>query len=233
MRRILAIALGLCASPVFAATFTVTTTADFGAGSFRQAIQDAEATPAADTIHFNLPGPGVHTILLTTWLPKAFNPITVDGYTQPGSSPNTLPLAQGTNAVLNIEINGAAVALASCWELETPATSHIQGLVINRCSDGAIYNKGALTVTGNFLGTTPAGTPVNDGSSQSWGVFGLGTLGNEPPIQMTVGGPNPADRNLISGNVGLGGIRLQYNVAGAVQGNLIGTDATVSYAITN
>ncbi len=225
--------LFLCVTaPLAAATFTVTTTADSGAGSLRQAILDAEAAPGADTIHFNIPGPGVHTIVLTTWLPKAFGPITVDGYTQPGSSPNTLPLAQGTNAVLNVEINGAAVILAPCWELETTA-AHIQGLVINRCGDGALYDKGELTVTGNFLGTTPAGTPVDDGSSQRWGVFALGSLGNEPPINVQVGGPNPADRNLISGNPGLAGVYFEYNVAGKVQGNLIGTDATVSYVITN
>ncbi len=228
---VLVLALSAAASAP-AATFTVTTTADTGPGSLRQAILDAEAAPGADTIHFNIPGAGVHTIALTTWLPKAFGPITVDGYTQPGSSPNTLPLAQGTNAVLNVEINGAAVSLASCWELET-TDAHIRGLVINRCGDGAIYNKGNLTVTGNFLGTTPAGTPVGDGSSQRWGVFALGTLGNEPPINVQVGGPDPADRNLISGNPGLAGVYLEYNVAGKVQGNLIGTDATVSYVITN
>ena len=52
--------------------------------------------------------------------------MTIDGYTQPGSSPNTLPLAQGTNAVLNIEINGAGVALAPCWELgATAPTSRV------------------------------------------------------------------------------------------------------------
>ncbi len=232
MRTRLALLLLCATAPLPAATFTVTTTADSGAGSLRQAILDAEAAPGADTIQFNIPGPGVHTIFLTTWLPKAFGPITVDGYTQPGSSPNTLPLAQGTNAVLNIEINGAAVSLASCWELETTA-AHIQGLVINRCGDGAIYDKGNLTVTGNFLGTTPAGTPVDDGSSQRWGVFALGTLGNEPPLNVQVGGPNPADRNLISGNPGLAGVYLEYNVAGKVQGNLIGTDANVSYVITN
>ena len=232
MPRALLVCALLVSTPLAAATFTVTNTSDSGAGSLRQAILDAEAAPGADTIHFNIPGPGVHTIFLTTWLPKAFDPVTVDGYTQPGSSPNTLPLAQGTNAVLNIEINGAGVALAPCWELETTA-AHIQGLVINRCGDGAIYNKGALTVTGNFLGTTPAGTPVDDGSSQRWGVYALGTLGNEPPIPVQIGGPNPADRNLISGNPGLAGVYLQFNVAGAVQGNLIGTDATVSYAITN
>jgi hypothetical protein len=79
------LSLTAAAVPLSAATFTVTTTADSGAGSLRQAILDAEAAPGADTIQFNIPGPGVHTIFLTTWLPKAFGPSTVDGYTQPGS----------------------------------------------------------------------------------------------------------------------------------------------------
>ncbi len=127
MRSTLALALMLStplAATLSAATFTVTNTSDAGAGSLRQAILDSESNPGADTIAFNIPGAGVHTIALTTWLPKAFDPVTVDGYTQPGSSPNTLPLAQGTNAVLNVEINGAAVALAQCWELETDRLAH-------------------------------------------------------------------------------------------------------------
>ncbi|HQU82429.1 MAG TPA: hypothetical protein PKY59_04865, partial [Pyrinomonadaceae bacterium] len=40
---------------ISAATFTVTNTADSGAGSLRQAVADANATPAADTINFNIP----------------------------------------------------------------------------------------------------------------------------------------------------------------------------------
>ena len=67
--------------------------------------------------------------------------VTVDGYTQPGSSPNTLPLAQGTNAVLNVEINGAAVILAPCWSYQADG-GRIQGLVINHCPFGAIYTTG-------------------------------------------------------------------------------------------
>ena len=75
----------------------------------------------------------MHTIALTTWLPKAIDPLTVDGYTQPGSSPNTLPLAQGTNAVLNVEINGAGRhARVRAGSSKRPA-ARIQGLVINRC----------------------------------------------------------------------------------------------------
>ncbi len=224
-------ALVALAGSLSAATFTVTTTSDAGAGSLRQAIMDANASPGADTIVFNIPGGGVHTIVLTTWLPKATDVLSVDGYTQPGSSPNTLPLALGTNAVLNIEINGAASILAPCWELEFPPGGRIQGLVMNRCPFGALYIKGGLTVTGNFFGTTPAGTPVGDGSPQGWGVFALGSLGNEPPIAVNVGGPNPADRNLISGLTT--GIYLDDNVASTIQGNLIGTDATLSYSIAN
>ena len=108
MRFRLGLAGFLAAAFLHANTYTVTNTNDSGAGSLRQAILDANANPGADTIVFAIPGAGVHTIVLTTWLPNATDSVTVDGYTQPGSSPNTLPLAQGTNAVLNVEIDGAA-----------------------------------------------------------------------------------------------------------------------------
>ena len=39
-------------------TYTVTSTADSGAGSLRQAILDANANPGADTIAFNIVGAG-------------------------------------------------------------------------------------------------------------------------------------------------------------------------------
>ncbi|MFZ1728947.1 MAG: choice-of-anchor Q domain-containing protein [Bacteroidota bacterium] len=52
-------------SPANAATFTVTTTADAGAGSLRQAVLDANAAAGADIIDFSLPA-GPQTITLTT-----------------------------------------------------------------------------------------------------------------------------------------------------------------------
>ena len=51
-----------------AATFTVTSTANGGTGTLRQAIIDANATPAADVIQFSIAGAGVHTISLTVYL---------------------------------------------------------------------------------------------------------------------------------------------------------------------
>jgi len=41
--------------PASAATYTVTTTADSGAGSLRWAIEQANANPGADGIDFNIP----------------------------------------------------------------------------------------------------------------------------------------------------------------------------------
>jgi hypothetical protein len=105
MRRFLfAFLLLLAASSLAADTFTVTNTSDSGAGSLRQAIDDANANPGADTIAFNIPGAGVHTITPLTDLPQITDGVTIDGYTQPGSSVNTDPIA--TNAALLIELHG-------------------------------------------------------------------------------------------------------------------------------
>jgi hypothetical protein len=90
-----------------AATFTVTNTGDSGPGSLRQAILDANAAPGADAIAFNIPGRGVHAIGPLSPLPALTDDagVTIDGYTQPGASPNTLAI--GDNAVLLVELNGA------------------------------------------------------------------------------------------------------------------------------
>ena len=78
------------------ATFTVANTNAFGTGSLAQAIIDANAAAGADLIQFDIAGTGPHTIAPA--LPAITDPVTIDGYTQPGASPNTL--AVGSNAVL-------------------------------------------------------------------------------------------------------------------------------------
>ena len=58
-----------------------------------------------DVINFNILGGGVHTISLGSSLPTIVKPLTINGYTQPGSSANTL--ANADNAVVLIQIDGA------------------------------------------------------------------------------------------------------------------------------
>src|SRR5262245_60562900 len=92
-------------------TYPVTITADSGAGSLRQAIMDANGHSNAmnpggvrDVISFNIAGAGPHTISLGSALEVIDEPLLIDGFTQPGSSRNTL--STGNNAVLKIELNG-------------------------------------------------------------------------------------------------------------------------------
>ena len=60
--------------------FTVTTTADSGPGSFRQAILDSDfATGGANTILFAIPAPGVQTIAPLSALPAITDPVLIDG----------------------------------------------------------------------------------------------------------------------------------------------------------
>jgi len=94
-----------------AATVTVTVedngVNNIGAqGTFYWAITNAHAS---DTIAFNIPGAGVHYLKEP---PNGFplvykkHNLLIDGYTQPGASPNTNAITQSNNAVIKIVIDG-------------------------------------------------------------------------------------------------------------------------------
>ena len=63
-------------------TFTVSSVADSGAGSLRQAIIDANKATGASTINFSI-GSGLQTISLKSALPVVTVPLTIDGTSQP------------------------------------------------------------------------------------------------------------------------------------------------------
>ncbi|MGH9941600.1 MAG: SBBP repeat-containing protein, partial [Pyrinomonadaceae bacterium] len=201
----------------------VTNTNDSGPGSLRQAILDANEQPGTQTITFDIRSPGVQTITPTTTLPTITQPVVIDGYTQPGASPNTQ--ANGSNAVLLIEINASSSGVGLTIN---GGGSTIRGLVINRAGsgDGIIINSGGNTVAGNFIGTGANGT--TDLGNAVHGV----TINNSS--SNTIGGATPAERNVISGNGG-SGILLSGNSAtgNVVSGNYIGTNAANTAGLPN
>jgi hypothetical protein len=122
---------------VHAATVTVTGGGDGvavdGAVTLREALAsinggaDVNADVAAagaygtdDRIEFAIPGAGVHTIQPGTPLPPLAVPMTIDGTTQPGASPNTRTASD--DAVLLIEIDGTAAGSGSVG-LTVPAAA--------------------------------------------------------------------------------------------------------------
>ena len=159
MRAVLASLLAIPASAAMAATFTVTTTADSGAGSLRQAILDANANAGLDTIAFNVSGAGctggVCTITPASQLPTISSPVLIDGYTQPGSLVNTN--AQGAlNTVLKIVLSGGIHGRG--LQVTGGDGSTIRGLVVNGGWDYGIsfYFAGSGgSVRGCFVGTDP------------------------------------------------------------------------------
>ena len=226
MRRLLVLALAL-SSTASAATFTVTNTSDSGAGSLRQAILDANANAGLDTIAFDVSGAGctggVCTITPANTLPVVSSPVLIDGYTQPGSLANTN--AQGAlNTVLKIVLSGAIHATG--LQFSTGADgSTVRGLVVNGGWDYGIsfYFAGVGgTVRGCFIGTDAAGTAVTN-------PHNIRGVDAQFTSNFIVGGPAPADRNLISGNA-QSGITISHAANALVQGNLVGTDKSGTVA---
>ena len=208
--------------------FMVTNTNDSGAGSLRQAILDANATPntpvGPDEIHFNIPGAGLHTIQPASDLPAITDPVVIDGYTQPGASANTLPT--GGNAVLQIALNGNS-ALDTGLDIAT-SNSTVRGLVIDGFYFWGVGVEGAGSnnnrIVGNYIGTNAAGTAsaANSGSTNATAAIYIDGMGGA--LTGTVIGTSlPADRNVISGNNGEGVAIWNIGTTGTlVRGNYIG-----------
>ena len=163
--------------------------------SLREALNAANSTTGTDTITFNIPGSGPHTIQPGTFLPTITDPVLVDGYSQPGASPNTNPPGIGSNAVLKIELDGTNAGGASGL-LIGGADCTVQGLVINRFEFAGIHILGAGAsgnfVQGNFIGTDVTGSAALGN--------GLSNVIIQDAPNNTVGGSQAGARNIISGS---------------------------------
>ena len=95
--------------------FSVTTGADSGPGSLRQAILDSDAaTGGTNTVAFEIPGAGVHTIALQSPLPTITESVRIDGTLQPGYAGAPLVVLD-TSAIPGpdaLSITGARATLA-------------------------------------------------------------------------------------------------------------------------
>ena len=202
-----------------AAIYAVTNVNDSGPGSLRQAILSANASiNTPDTISFNIQGAGPFTITPLSDLPTITDPVVLDGYTQSGTSQNTL--TNDDNAVLKIVVTGNFGLIS----LDT-SNSVVRGLCLRSLNLGTMNSTyvGSNVVEGNFLGLDTSGTNSLNGTAL------LVYVPNN-----RIGGTAPASRNVISGHPATGGIEMLVSGSNnIVQGNFIGTDRTGTRAIGN
>lgn len=170
-----------------AATFTVTNTANTGAGSLRQAVLDANAAAGADTIVFDASFNSPQTITLASV-------ITINGandtLTVTGPGPNLLTLS-GNNAVQIFSISageitsisGMTITAAVGGAVANGATLTVTNIVFDANTDsngGAITNSGvSLTVTGcTFSNNTNTGPAVSGAGGAAINNTALATINN-------------------------------------------------------
>jgi hypothetical protein len=202
------------ARPALALNFPVTTTADSGAGSLRDAISSANSTPGLDTVDFAI-GTGAQTISPTSALPAITDPLSIDGTSQPGFA--GAPLIRLDGASAGAGVTGLVVAGGS---------STVRGLEITGWSNRGVElaGGGSNLVAGNYLGT--------DGSS-ALANANAGVIVDAGSINNVIGGTLAADRNVVSGN-GKGVVVAGSGTTGnVVEGNYVGTNAAGGEAIGN
>lgn len=182
------IILVLAAQSISAATYTVTTTADSGAGSLRQAVLDANATVDNDTIDFNIPAAscnattGVCTITLSsTEIVIANNgSLTINGT---GADRLTIDGGAGTNRIFY--------------------------------SNAATFTLSGVTLTGgNGRGTTPSndgagGAILAEGAAGVLALTNVHITGNTA----TVGPMSGGGLALMAGTVNISGSTFSANNA--------------------
>jgi len=227
--RALFVFLMLLATSASAATFVVSSIADSGAGTLRQAILDANTAAGTDTITFAIAGSGLHTISPATNLPNITEAVVIDGYSQSGASVNTLSL--GDNAVIQIELNGSGVSSGTGLNFNATVNGgEVKGLLLTKWNNAILLNGAKnMTIDGNFFGTNAAGSATSASAANGSAFFILNTAtGN------TIGGAAAAARNLISGGttagITLGNSGTANNV---IQNNYIGTNAAGTAALPN
>jgi hypothetical protein len=250
----------------------VTTTADSGPGSLRDAITQVNAdtshtlyaspsNPSVDEIDFAIPADDPngrhfyyltdHTIAATSatddsqlaniapdwqhswWsiqptapLPEITNPVIIDGYTQGQNTPQAArpnDLAQGSDAVLRIELDGSRMGLNGPFNSAVlsvaSGNSLVRGLVVNHYTNAegievkrpdqptAGQTGDNNRIQGNYIGTDVSGTRAFE--QVDFGIFSHGPSyglqvwnGSRNNVIGTDGdGTNdPGERNLISGN---------------------------------
>ena len=169
-----------------------------------EAIGDANATPGADTIAFEIPGAGPHNIALTDALPAITDSVVIDGTTQPGYISSPVVTIDGFDAG---EANGLEIAAGGVT---------IRGLAIaDFAGAGLVVNGTNVVIESNIIGGSEEGNGgpgvrLEVGSGIAVGGIADGA-GNEiswnggAGVEVTEGADfNPIRGNSIHDNSGLG-----------------------------
>ncbi len=217
MKAIKVVALLSCAvlaassSELIAKKIVVTNSGNSGRGSLRKAIWKANKCDQQSVITFNIPetdrGYKAHTkswcIQLCKELPAITSEVHIDGYSQHGACPNSLPINKKNTARIAIELCGPGK-----YHSDSAATggdlgirgltfgpgsegSSVKGLAINDFSVGIEVASCNVSIGGNFLGVGVNGKTPHPNL--------VSVYVTKTADEVTIGNGRPDMRNLICG----------------------------------
>ena len=189
--------------------------------TLREAIGKANGRVGLDQVRFRI-GKGPTTIKPATPLPPVTDATTLNGWAQRGFK--RAPL---------VELSGASAGPGSSGLVIDGPEVTIKGMVINRFAGNGIDVGGAsfsgkATIQGSYVGTDRKGKL--DRGNGDHGVLVRYLAG------VTIGGPAPKQRVVVSGN-DADGVRLEQSDVGgfpsSIIGSRIGTNAAGTVAVPN
>ncbi len=165
-----------------------------GSCTLRAAMTESNWNAGQNRIEFNLPGAAPVTIQIgssaLSLLGSSSSSVFIDGYSQPGSQPNTAQF--GTNAIPGVEVRGLGNSSTPYMFFGASANNTIRGLLLSN-ADRPIFLDGAAangnTLIGNWIGFNRDGSLPPRGRAAVW-------LNNGAHDNF-IGTPALADRNVI------------------------------------
>jgi len=168
-QSIVALALGGCLAitPASAAVITVTTTNNVnpagGQVSLKQALSQVQD---GDTIAFNIPGAGPHFIPTPPggypYIRK--NNVTIDGYTQPGSAPNTNSILAPNTARIQIVLdsrNGEYTTMDYDPAGGSPGYGDTEAAILGIIDATGVHVRGLSFLGKPIVGPNPNGDDIS------------------------------------------------------------------------
>lgn len=216
---------------------TVTTIADTGnaandSGSLRDAIECANSDPDKDTIRFNIPGAGPHTIAISgSPLPTITDDgVSIDGITQPGASCGTSMSSSGAISGRNLKIHvdgSALVGLPNGLSVGAMSNITIKGLSVGGFNGNGLSftDSKSVNLNCNHIGINTNGLTIRQNGEN--GVLLSDVDG------ATLGDGTTAGINVIGANY-LSGVLLQGTVDNVIiDRNFVGIGADGSTPLGN
>src|SRR5207302_7231471 len=117
-------------------------------GSLREVITDLDTNASGGHLEFNIPGTGPFKIAPAIPLPTVLQNIVIDGYSQPGSHPNTR--GNGTDAVILIELSGENQGGNGNGLNLGQSGITVRGLCLNRFTNNFGINSSTCCGSGGF-----------------------------------------------------------------------------------